>query len=239
MPRTVAAWPTASVTPSATSALRRAAVPNAIDGERSSTIHVTSTRSARCTRTCGTVVLAVTFQSISRTSSPGTYGRTWASSVPRPSSDERWSPASIPSTRRATVSSSAFRRLSGTGPGPGRDGVGSAPSAFSTRITRPRASQLEPRLRDGRDHRVEHVVRRPLLGQRLVGQDEAVPEGVLHERSQVAGDHVVASVDERERTRALHERDRPTRARTVGDELGNPSRPNESGSRVAAARLTA
>ena len=80
---------TASVAPTATSALRRSAVPNAIDGERSSAIHVTSTRSASCTRTCGSPVRAVTFQSIRRTSSPGTYGRTCASSLPRPSSRER------------------------------------------------------------------------------------------------------------------------------------------------------
>ena len=72
LPRTLAAWPRASAIPSATSALRRSAVPNPIDGVRSSTTHVTSTRSASCTLTCGSRVRAVTFQSISRTSSPGT-----------------------------------------------------------------------------------------------------------------------------------------------------------------------
>ena len=66
----------ASATPSATSAFRRSAVPNDIDGVVSSTSQVTSTRSARWTRTCGSVVRAVTAQSIWRTSSPGTYGRT-------------------------------------------------------------------------------------------------------------------------------------------------------------------
>ena len=77
---------------------------------------VTSTRSARWTRTCGSLVRAVTFQSISLTSSPGTYGRTCASSVPRPSSADRWSPASSPSTRRATVSSSALSSALRDGP---------------------------------------------------------------------------------------------------------------------------
>ncbi len=48
LPRTLAAWPRASATPRATSALRRSAVPNAIDGEASIASHVTSTRSARC-----------------------------------------------------------------------------------------------------------------------------------------------------------------------------------------------
>ena len=71
LPRWVARWPTAIATPSATSALRRWAVPNVIDGEVSSTSHVVSARSGTCTRTCGTVVRAVTFQSMRRTSSPG------------------------------------------------------------------------------------------------------------------------------------------------------------------------
>ena len=88
-PRRVERWPTAIATPSATSAFRRSAVPKRIDGEVSSTSQVTSTRSAWWTRTCGSPVRAVTFQSIRRTSSPGTYGRMSASSVPSPRSDER------------------------------------------------------------------------------------------------------------------------------------------------------
>ena len=88
-PRRVAMCPTAIATPAATSALRRSAVPNCIDGDVSSTSHVTSTRSASCTRTCGSPVRAVTFHSMSRTSSPGAYGRTCASSVPGPWRAER------------------------------------------------------------------------------------------------------------------------------------------------------
>jgi hypothetical protein len=64
-------------------------VPKVIDADVSSRSHVTITRSASCTRTCGCPVRAVTFQSIQRGSSPSSYGRTWASSVPLPSSDER------------------------------------------------------------------------------------------------------------------------------------------------------
>ena len=70
LPRRVATWPIASAAPSATSALRRSAVPNVIEGEVSSTSQVVSARSARWTRTCGIRVRAVTFQSIRRTSSP-------------------------------------------------------------------------------------------------------------------------------------------------------------------------
>src|SRR5439155_509497 len=89
LPRRVATRPSASATPSATSAFRRSAVPNCIEADVSRTSQVTSTRSARCTRTCGSPVRAVTFQSIRRTSSPGTYGRTCASSVPTPIMAER------------------------------------------------------------------------------------------------------------------------------------------------------
>ena len=71
LPRWVARCPTASATPSATSAFRRSAVPNVIDGERSRMSQVVSARSGTWTRTCGTVVRAVTFQSMRRTSSPG------------------------------------------------------------------------------------------------------------------------------------------------------------------------
>ena len=89
LPRRVATWPIAIATPSATSALRRSAVPNRIEGDVSRTSQVTRTRSATCTRTCGSPVRAVTFQSIRRTSSPSAYGRICASSVPSPCSAER------------------------------------------------------------------------------------------------------------------------------------------------------
>jgi hypothetical protein len=56
--------PAARQTPSATSIFRRSAVPNSIDGDVSSTIHVVSDRSATCSRTCVSPVRAVTFQSI-------------------------------------------------------------------------------------------------------------------------------------------------------------------------------
>ena len=58
-PRRVARWPIATATPSATSAFRRSAVPNCIETEVSRTSQVTSTRSARSTRTCGSPVRAV------------------------------------------------------------------------------------------------------------------------------------------------------------------------------------
>ena len=129
LPRRVERCPIATATPSATSALRRSAVPNCIETDVSSTSQVTRTRSARSTRTCGSPVLAVTAQSMRRTSSPATYGRIIASSVPEPSRFERKSPARSPSTRRPIEMSSARSRPSAIGPGPGRAAVGRARSA--------------------------------------------------------------------------------------------------------------
>ena len=69
-PRRVAIRPTVSAAPSATSDFSRSAVPNAIEAETSSTIHVVSWRSGTCRRTCGTPVRAVAAGSRRRTSSP-------------------------------------------------------------------------------------------------------------------------------------------------------------------------
>ena len=84
LPRRAAKRPTTSAAPSATSALRRSAVPKCIDGEWSSRSHAVSCRSGTSSRTCGTSVRAVAFQSILRTSSPGSYGRIRSSSRPLP-----------------------------------------------------------------------------------------------------------------------------------------------------------
>ena len=53
----------------------------------------------------GTPVRAVTFQSISRTSSPGEYSRTSSKSMPRPLKTEWYSPASASVTSRRVRSS--------------------------------------------------------------------------------------------------------------------------------------
>ena len=89
----------------------------------------TSTRSARSTRTCGSPVRAVTFHSIRRTSSPATYGRICASSMPSPSRSSGSRRRAVPRTRRPIVMSSARSSRPGIGPGPGRSGVGDAQRA--------------------------------------------------------------------------------------------------------------
>ena len=146
LPRRVATWPIASATPSATSALRRSAVPNVIEAETSSTSQAVSARSPTCTRTCGSCMRAVTFQSMWRTSSPGRYGRIIASSVPAPTCGVRCSPGTRLSTRRRTARSSERRTAGGTGPGPGRSGVrstvGIAAAAHGSRPPRAIAATM-------------------------------------------------------------------------------------------------
>ena len=58
-PLRVASLATAAATPMATSAFRRCSVPNAIEGDTSSTSQVVSARSGTCSRTCGMPVRAV------------------------------------------------------------------------------------------------------------------------------------------------------------------------------------
>ena len=72
----------------------------------------------------------------------------------------------------------------------------------------------------GGEHLVEDAVGAHLLGERLVGEDEPVSQRILHQRAQVLREDVVAAADERERTRRLHEADRPARAGAVRDVRG-------------------
>ena len=184
-PRRVDRWPIATATPSATSAFLLSPVPNSIETEVSRTSHVTSTRSARSTRTCGSPVRAVTFQSIRRTSSPGAYGRIIASSEPVPRRLERKSPASSPSTLLPIETSRARSSPSAIGPGPGRSGVGRARSvpAFVIRVSRS-AHPGEVELWDG--HRLQHLLENrvgaDLFCERLVREDEPVPQRVACKR---------------------------------------------------------
>ncbi len=60
------------------------AVPKSTEGLRSSRNQAVISRSSWYSRTCGVVVRAVTFQSIRRTSSPGSYSRREARSSPEP-----------------------------------------------------------------------------------------------------------------------------------------------------------
>jgi hypothetical protein len=63
--------PTAAAAATTRSRFSQPTVPKSSDAERSATSQVSSSRSATVCRMCGSVVRAVTDQSIRRTSSPG------------------------------------------------------------------------------------------------------------------------------------------------------------------------
>ena len=123
-PGPLARCPTAAASAIATSRFSERAVPNDIDGVRSTSSVVSSSRSATDWRTWGACVRAVTAQSMRRTSSPGLYARASAGSVPGPGRWPRWSPCSSPSSRVDTCSASrrtaAGEASGGAGGGAGR-----------------------------------------------------------------------------------------------------------------------
>ncbi len=82
-PRTVR-WVIAARAATARSRFSQLAVPKSRLADRSSSTQVSSSRSATVSRTCGTVVRAVTGQSIRRTSSPGQYSLDSPASLPGP-----------------------------------------------------------------------------------------------------------------------------------------------------------
>ena len=73
----------------AASSLLRRPEPKSCDALTSTSSITVSSRSSTNRLTCGSPVRAVTFQSIARTSSPGTYGRTSSNSMPRPLNTDR------------------------------------------------------------------------------------------------------------------------------------------------------
>ena len=206
----------ARATPSATSALRRSAVPKVIDGETSRSSHAVSARSGTWTRTCGMVVRAVTFQSIRRTSSPGSYGRTWASSVPPPRSWARNSPGRSPRIRRPTVRSSARSSASGVGPGPGCAGRSAAESECRDRSCRSLRPEHARWSRDAASatatRPVEDHVGRDFLGEGREAGHDAVAEDIAGELGHVGRDDVAAAADDGQRAGGMDEVDRAARA---------------------------
>ncbi len=78
--------PMAATAARARSRFSQLAVPKSMLAEQSTMAHDSSSRSATGSRTWGTVVRAVTAQSIRRTSSPSWYSRLSPGSLPRPGS---------------------------------------------------------------------------------------------------------------------------------------------------------
>ena len=96
--------PNAAVAPSTTSRFSARAVPKSRLAERSATTQVSSSRSASVVRTCVGSDRAVRFQSMSRASSPGSYGAGAGPLAARP--DARASGGrrdALPSSRRSDL----------------------------------------------------------------------------------------------------------------------------------------
>ena len=172
LPRRVATWPTASATPSATSALRRSAVPNAIEADESNTSQVTSTRSASSTRTCGVPVRAVTFQSMRRTSSPGSYGPHLEQLAAEPGEGGAVVARQQAVDPPADLEVERAQRLARDRPGARAGGRPLAPDGLDEALHA--AAGARPRSICGVatffEHLVEHHVGVDLLGERLVGR---------------------------------------------------------------------
>ena len=157
LPRRVAMCPMAIATPSATSALRRSAVPNCIDGDVSSTSQVDERALGELTRTCGCPVRAVTFHSILRTSSPGLVRADLreldAVAVPR-----RAVVAGEHARQRGGRPRSRARAAAraGSAPGPGRSGVGDPSRA--ARCSRRAPAERRPPARAPRRARESRIV---------------------------------------------------------------------------------
>ena len=165
-------------------------------------------------------VRAAAFQSILRTSSPGTYGRIIASSVPVPRRFDR-KPSAKPSTRRPIETSSGRSPRVARGR---RAAVGRARSApaFLTRLT------LRWRARG----RAAGCTMRDLVEDRVGVTSSASAcdrsrrcRSVACECLKIVDHRVFASADERQRPRSLHEADRaagsPCTRCTV--EIGSPA----------------
>ena len=93
-----------AATSTAVSILLKRNEPNEPDAEISTAKITVGSRSSQNVFTKGVPARALTFQSMLRISSPGTYSRTASNSIPRPLKTLRYSPASRSFTcRRATI----------------------------------------------------------------------------------------------------------------------------------------
>src|SRR5688500_3024674 len=167
----------------------------------------------------GFPVRAYAFQSIERTSSPGTYGRNSSNSMPRPRKTAWYSPRKRSFTsRRARISMARTRSSISLGRAPG-------PSAcwrFECWVGRAHAKSFMTGTGSGDvdavEDAVDEVVRRELLRLRLVGGDDAVAKDIVGERLHVVGHGVGAAFQERLCSRCLRKRDAGARRGSVGDE---------------------
>src|SRR5207245_2945229 len=138
-------------------------VPNSPDAEKSTSRMTVSSRSSTCFLTYGWPIRDVTFQSIVRTSSPNWYSRTSENSMPRPLKMEWYSPASDSFTSRLvriSIRRIFFRISAGSIGGRALREPGACSSGDFDRV----------------QHPLDDLLRRHVLGLRLVREDDPVAE---------------------------------------------------------------
>src|SRR5512139_624239 len=173
--------------------------PKACDGETSRRRRTVRSRSSTYFFTWGTPVRAVTFQSMARTSSPGTYSRTSENSMPRPRKTEWYSPPSPSFTRRLV-----------------RIRIRWIFFAISRGSMKVRTSSGDfDALEDPRDD----LVARHVLRLRLVRQQDAVAQDVERDALDVLGDDVAAPLEEGVRARRREQGQGRAGRRPVRDEV--------------------
>src|SRR5581483_8577808 len=154
--------------------------------------------------TNGRPVRAVTFQSIDRTSSPGTYSRTSSKSMPRPLKTEWYWPANVSCASRF-VRISRWRTLARISRGV------ASPLTVDRSGPRGAGGRRASRHRDAVEDAAHDVLAPHVLGVRLVRHDDAVAQHVHADRLHVLRGHVAAALQERPRLRGHRQVDRRAR----------------------------
>src|SRR5205823_2924521 len=162
-----------------------------------------SSRSSRYFLMYGAFIRAVTFQSMLRISSPGSYSRTSSKSSPEPRKTLRYVPMSAASARiRALISTClTSRRTSG----------GTCPRCAAV-------AGLTLRDRYVVEDATDDDLGCDLLRLSLVGHDEPVPHDIQRDRLDVVGKDVIPAIEERVRSRRERDVDGGARRDAVGDQ---------------------
>src|SRR2546425_4387696 len=163
-----------------------------------------SSRSSRYFLTYGAFIRAVTFQSMLRMSSPGSYSRTSSKSRPEPRKTLRYVHTSASSARmRALISTCLTTRRTSGGTGSARGWA---------------VACLTSRNRDVVEDAADDRLRGDLLRLGLVRHDEPMAHDVEGDGLYIIGQHVVASVEERVGPSRERHVDRGARRDAIRDE---------------------
>src|SRR2546428_7295313 len=142
-----------------------------------------SSRSSRYFLMYGRLIRAVTFQSMVRISSPGSYSRTSSKSRPRPRNTLRYVPTIASSARMRALISTCFTR---------RRTSGGTRSVWRRSIAR-----VISRDRDVVEDASDDDLWGDLVRFSLVGHDQPVAHDIERHRLDVLGKDVVAAIEER------------------------------------------